>query len=302
MSQKEKVKSLLNSQISELDRVQQQSADRGVASRAGLAGLQSALQRSLRKETRFETKLRKILACAEELQEALAEARKHNASILEEHRTAREQLTKANKKIVYIEGLRSAIDHWFALLSIKFNELQELQARRAAATCQADSSSFDLTRHLRGEQSVNDSLRAQLSTLEHLKLKCLDEIASGTQQVRLLQHRLLEVESQLATRDTAQLDLKQENEEPLRQLTNMMTKFDQCQTKLSVLENSTVSAERYHTIMSAQQELSQQAMYAAKSQKLALNSMQQEILALSERNASLRHSSKNLIKLIKLHK
>jgi hypothetical protein len=50
MVQKKKTKSLLNSQISELDRVQQQSADRGVASRAGLAELQSGLQRSLRKE------------------------------------------------------------------------------------------------------------------------------------------------------------------------------------------------------------------------------------------------------------
>jgi uncharacterized protein YjcR len=40
MSQKKKVKSRLNSQISELDRVQQQSEDRGVASRASLAGLQ----------------------------------------------------------------------------------------------------------------------------------------------------------------------------------------------------------------------------------------------------------------------
>jgi hypothetical protein len=74
MSQKKKAKSLLNSQISELDRVQQQSADRGVASRASLTDLQSALQQSLRKEKRFETKLRKILAYAEELQEALGEA------------------------------------------------------------------------------------------------------------------------------------------------------------------------------------------------------------------------------------
>jgi hypothetical protein len=74
MSQKKKAKSLLNSQISELDRGQQQSADRGVASRASLAELQSALQQFLRKEKRFETKRRKILPYAEELQEALAEA------------------------------------------------------------------------------------------------------------------------------------------------------------------------------------------------------------------------------------
>jgi hypothetical protein len=47
----------------------------------------------------IETKLRKILAHAEELQEALAEARKHNAIILEEHRTALEQLAEANKKL-----------------------------------------------------------------------------------------------------------------------------------------------------------------------------------------------------------
>jgi chlorite dismutase len=160
-----------------------------------LAELQAALRQFLRKEKRFETKLRKILAYEEELQDALAEARKHNAIILEEHRTALEQLTEANKKIISIEGLRSATDHWFALLSTKFNELQELQARQEAATRQADSSSFDLTRHLREEQSVNDSLRAQLSTLEHLKLKCLDEIASRAQQVRLLQHRLLGAES-----------------------------------------------------------------------------------------------------------
>jgi hypothetical protein len=52
----------------------------------------------------------------------------------EEHPTAPEQLIKVNKKIVYIEGLRSAIDQWFGLLSIKFNELQELQARQEAAT------------------------------------------------------------------------------------------------------------------------------------------------------------------------
>jgi predicted nucleic acid-binding Zn-ribbon protein len=42
--------------------------------------------------------------------------------------------------------------------------------------------------------------------------------------------------------------------------------------------------------MRAQQKLSQEAMSAAKSQKVALDSMQQEISALSERNASLRHS------------
>jgi chromosome segregation ATPase len=118
-------------------------------------------------------------------------------------------LTEADKKIVYIEGLRSPTDHWSALLSTKFNELQELQARQEAATRQADSPSFDLTRRVREEQSVNGSLRGQRSRLEHLKLKCLDEIASRTQQVRLLHHRLLDVESQLATRDTAQLDLKQ---------------------------------------------------------------------------------------------
>jgi hypothetical protein len=57
-------------------------------------------------------------------------------------------------------------------------------------------------------------------------LKYLDEIASRTQQVRLLQHRLLDAESQLATRDTAQLDLKQENEELRRQLTDTTTKFN----------------------------------------------------------------------------
>jgi hypothetical protein len=143
-----------------------------------LAELRSALQQSLWKEKRFETKLFKVLAYAEELQEALAEARKHDAIILKEHLTALEQLTKANKTIVYIEGRRSATDHWFALLSTKFNELQELHTRQEAATCQADSSSFHLARHLREEQSVNDSLRAQVSTLEHLKLKCLVEIAS----------------------------------------------------------------------------------------------------------------------------
>jgi chromosome segregation ATPase len=179
-------------------------------------------------------------------------------------------------------------------LSTKFNELQELQARQEAATRQADSSFFDLTCHLREEQRVNDSLRAQLSTLEHLKLKCLDEITSRTQQVRLLQHRLLDAESHLATRDPAQLDLKQENEEMLRQLTDMRTKFDQCQTKLLALENFTVSAELYHMIVRAQQELSQQAMSAGKSQNVALDSMQQEISALSERNDSLRHGHEEL--------
>jgi hypothetical protein len=92
-------------------------------------------------------------------------------------------LTEADKKIVDIEGLPSATDHWFALLSTKFNELQELQARQEAATRQADSPSFDLIRHLREEQYVKDSLHTKLSTLEHLKLKCLDEIASRTQQV-----------------------------------------------------------------------------------------------------------------------
>jgi hypothetical protein len=120
-----------------LDRVQQQSADRGVASRASLAELQSTLQQytsQQSQEKRFETKLCKILAYAEELQDALAEARKHNAIILEWHRTALEQLTETNKKIVCIEGFRSATDHWFALLSTKFNELQELQARQEAAT------------------------------------------------------------------------------------------------------------------------------------------------------------------------
>jgi hypothetical protein len=252
MSQKKKTKSLLNSQIPELDRVQQQSADHGVASRASLAELQSALQQSLRKEKRFEMKLHKVLAYAKELRDALADARKHNAIILEGKRTALEQLSEANKKIVYIEGLRSATDHWFALLSIKFNEFQELQAREEAATRQADSSSFDLTRHLREEKSVNGSLRAQLSTLEHLKLKCLDEIASRTQQVRLLQHRLLDTESQLGTHGTAQLDLKQENEELLCLLTDVTTEFNQCQTKLAALENSTISAERCHPIMRVQ--------------------------------------------------
>jgi hypothetical protein len=67
-----------------------------------MAELQSALQQSLRKEKRFETKPRKILAYAEELQEVLAEARKHNVIILEEHRTALEQLTEANNKIIHI--------------------------------------------------------------------------------------------------------------------------------------------------------------------------------------------------------
>jgi chromosome segregation ATPase len=125
-------------------------------------------------------------------------------------------------------------------------------------------------------------------------LKCLDEIASRTQQVRLLQHRLLDAELQLATRDTAQLDLKQENEELLPSLADVTTKFNQRQTKLSALENSTVSAEHYHVIMRVQQELSQQAMSAAKSQKVALDSMQEEISALSERNASLRHTYEEL--------
>jgi chromosome segregation ATPase len=162
----------------------------------------------------------------------LPRPKKHNAIILEEHRTALEQLTEANKKIVYIEGLRNTTDHWFALLSTKFSELQELQARQEAAIRQADSSSFDLIRHLREEQSVNDSLRAQLSTLEYLKLNCLDEIESRAQQVRLLHHRLLDAESQLATRDTARLNLKQENEELLRQLTDMTTKFNQCHEML----------------------------------------------------------------------
>jgi bacterioferritin (cytochrome b1) len=146
-----------------------------------LAELQSALKQSLRKEKRFETKLRKILAYAEELQDALTTARKHNAIILEWHHTALEQLTEGDRKIVYIKRLRSATDHWFVLLSTKFNEPQELPARQEAATRQADSSSLDLTRRLREEQSVNDSLRAQLSTFEHLELKCLDEIASRTQ-------------------------------------------------------------------------------------------------------------------------
>jgi Asp-tRNA(Asn)/Glu-tRNA(Gln) amidotransferase C subunit len=48
------------------------------------------MQQPLQKEKRFETKLRKILTYAEELQDALAEARKHNAIILEGHRTALE--------------------------------------------------------------------------------------------------------------------------------------------------------------------------------------------------------------------
>jgi chromosome segregation ATPase len=87
-----------------------------------------------------------------------------------------------------------------------------------------------------------------LSTLEHLKLKRLDEITNRTQQVRLLQHRLLDAESQLATRDTAQPDMKQKNEKLLHPLTDVTTKFNQRQTKLSALENSTVSAERYHPI------------------------------------------------------
>jgi chromosome segregation ATPase len=95
-------------------------------------------------------------------------------------------------------------------------------------------------------------------------------------------------------RGSAQLDLKQENEELRRQLTDMTTKFNQCQTKLSTLENSTVSAERYHTIMMAQQELSQQTISAAKSQKVTLDSMQQEISALNEGKASLRHSYEEL--------
>jgi predicted O-linked N-acetylglucosamine transferase (SPINDLY family) len=123
-----------------------------------LAELQSALQQSLRKEKRFETKLRTILAYAQELQNAPAETRKHNDIILEGHCTALEQLTEADKKIVCIEGLRSATDHWLALLSTKFNELQELQARQEVANRQADSSSFDLPHHLREKQSVNDSL------------------------------------------------------------------------------------------------------------------------------------------------
>jgi acyl carrier protein phosphodiesterase len=110
----------------------------------------------------------------------------------------------------------------------------------------------------------------------------------------LLQHRLLDAKSQLATRETAQLDMKQENEDLLRQLTDMMTEFDQCQSKLSALENSTVSAERYHTIVKAQQELSQQVMCAAKSQKIVLDSMLQGISARSERNTSLRHSYEEL--------
>jgi hypothetical protein len=46
--------------------------------------------------------------------------------------------------------------------------------------------------------------------------------------------------------------------------------------------------------MRVQQELSQQAMSAAKSQNVALNSMQQEISALSEQNALLRHSYEEL--------
>jgi predicted nucleic acid-binding Zn-ribbon protein len=125
-------------------------------------------------------------------------------------------------------------------------------------------------------------------------LKCLDEIVNITRPVQLLQRRLLDAESQLTTQETAQLDLKQENEGLRRQLTDMTTKFNQCQMKLSALENSTVSAERYHIIMRAQQELSQQGMSAAKSQKVALDSMQQEISVLSERNASLRHSYEKL--------
>jgi predicted nucleic acid-binding Zn-ribbon protein len=75
---------------------------------------------------------------------------------------------------------------------------------------------------------------------------------------------------------------------------DVTTKFNKCQTKLSILENSTLSAERYHQIMRAQQELSQQAMSAAKSQNVTLDSMQQEISALRERNASLRHSYEKL--------
>jgi hypothetical protein len=81
----------------------------------------------------------------------------------------------------------------------------------------------------------------------------------------------------------------------------MTKKFNQCQTKLSALENSTLSAERYHTIMRAQQELSQQAMSAAKSQKVALDSMRHEISALSE-TLHCDTVTKNLNTLIKLHK
>jgi hypothetical protein len=55
-----------------------------------------------------------------------------------------------------------------------------------------------------------------------------------------------------------------------------------------------VSAERYHPIMRAQQKLSPQAMSAAKSQKVALDSIQQKISALSERNAPLRHGYEEL--------
>jgi hypothetical protein len=82
-------------------------------------------------------------------------------------------------------------------------------------------------------------------------------------------------------------DLKQKNEELLRQWTDTTTKFNQYQTELSALENPTVSAERYPLIMRAQQELSQQAMSGAKSQNVALDLMHQEIWALSERNAPL---------------
>jgi septal ring factor EnvC (AmiA/AmiB activator) len=46
--------------------------------------------------------------------------------------------------------------------------------------------------------------------------------------------------------------------------------------------------------MRPQQKLSQQAMSAAKSQKIALDSMEQEISALSERNTSMRHSYEEL--------
>jgi hypothetical protein len=46
--------------------------------------------------------------------------------------------------------------------------------------------------------------------------------------------------------------------------------------------------------MRAHQELSQQVMSVAKSQKVVLNSMQQEISALSERNASLRRNYEEL--------
>jgi uncharacterized CHY-type Zn-finger protein len=193
-------------------------------------------------------------------------------------------------------------DHSFALLSTKFNELQELQVRQEVATRQVNSSSFELTRHFREEQFVNDSLRAQLSTLEHLKLKCLDEIASRTQQVRLLQHRLLDAESQIATRDTVQLDLKQENEELLRQLTDMTTRFDQYQTKLSALENSMVSAEHYHTIVRAQQELSQQVISAAKSQKSLCIRCNRRLRRSANETHHCDTVTKNLNNLIKLHK